>query len=120
MMRWLFSALMAFGVAAARAQDLNHPLKIGGDVKKPVLIYSIEPDTSHLPKSEKHSPANATVTFVVDVDGLPKQIELSRSTSPAMGAAYLKAVQQYRFRPATLDGKPVAVKLALELILDYF
>jgi protein TonB len=42
----------------------------------------------------------------VGVDGVPKDIRVLRS-DPALDAAVLTAVRQWRFTPARKDGRPV-------------
>jgi TonB family protein len=49
----------------------------------------------------------ATVTVLVGVDGLPKEVRIRRGLGFGMDEKAVAAVQHYRFLPATKMGKPV-------------
>lgn len=59
------------------------------------------------------------VTCIVDVKGQPKQVVVVRSLSHAFDRNAVRAVEQYRFTPAMLEGdpapKPVAVAVHIEV-----
>lgn len=58
------------------------------------------------------------VSIIVDLNGFPQDMKIVRCTFPAFAQSSLDAVSQYRFEPATnKDGKPVAVKINVEI--DY-
>ena len=107
--------------AAAQAQDLEHPLHIGGQVKPPVLIDQKAPNVSTVPEAERRNFHGANVYLVVDTDGLPKRVRVvGRSGSPKMDAAVLDAIRTYRVRPGTRDGVPVAVEVFIQTDMDFF
>jgi protein TonB len=51
--------------------------------------------------------------FVVGVDGKPAEFSIKSATDDVLATEVIKAVKQWRFLPAELDGKPVATKVAL-------
>lgn len=51
--------------------------------------------------------------FVVEADGKPADFSITFATDDVLATAVLKAVKQWRFQPAEIDGKPVAKKVAL-------
>ncbi len=51
--------------------------------------------------------------FVVDAAGNPAQFSIKSATDDVLATAVVKAVKQWRFLPAEVDGKPVATKVAL-------
>jgi TonB family protein len=53
--------------------------------------------------------------FIVDESGTPKNVEIIKSINPEVDARILSAVQQYKYRPAMLDGQPVASDLELNM-----
>jgi TonB family protein len=55
------------------------------------------------------------VSFTVDVDGRVKEIQVREATNSAFEAAVVAAVRKWRFDPAELEGKPVAVRIAQRL-----
>ena len=57
---------------------------------------------------KSRSTVEVTVTFVITPDGDAIDLEVTDSTDQDASSASLDAVRKYRFKPATLDGKPVA------------
>jgi len=57
------------------------------------------------------------VTFVVDKDGkiAPGTIQVVHSLGLGLDEQAIKAVSQWRFKPGTKDGKPVAVQAAISV-----
>jgi TonB family protein len=71
----------------------------------PVEISRVEPDCGQLHGSEHL----AIVELIVTDTGLVKAGRVLRTGTPAAKRAILAAVRQWRFRPATFNGKPVEV-----------
>ena len=89
--------------------------KVGKDVTAPVVLKSVEakfPKSGHDAKKGFH--AIVIVRLVVDAEGSPRNVQISRSYNADFDAEAVKAVQQYRFRPAMKGGKPVAVAISIE------
>jgi len=61
----------------------------------------------------------ATVTFIVDREGRPGRIEVLRSTHPELVPAARSVASTMRFRPAQLDGLPVAVRVTLPIVFQH-
>jgi TonB family protein len=59
---------------------------------------------------EKQISGKCAVSFLVDVEGRPRQVKVIRCTDSVFADASSSAVKKYRFTPATTqDGKPVPV-----------
>jgi TonB family protein len=58
------------------------------------------------------------VEFVVDADGFTRDIQIIRSTNSAFNAVSLACVSKWRFKPGTVDGSPVYVRMEVPLIFD--
>ncbi len=54
---------------------------------------------------------SATVWFVVAADGSIRDVKVVNTTHPAFGASCIAAVKQWRFKPAMIDGRPVACRM---------
>jgi TonB family protein len=90
--------------------------KVGKDVTAPVVLKSVEakfPKSGHDAKMGFH--AIVIVRLVVDAEGSPRDVQISRSYNADFDAEAVKAVQQYRFKPAMKDGKPVSVAISIEV-----
>jgi TonB family protein len=55
------------------------------------------------------------VSVVVDVQGNPQQVQVVRHLGMGLDQKAVDAVKQYRFKPATLQGKPVPVEVNIEV-----
>ena len=111
--------------------DLDGIYHISKEVTIPKLIYSVEPEFSEPARKRKIS-ANIKVKFIVDKDGSTRNFTVVRSAAENMAdtnkaerkdreAALsldpkaIEAVRQYRFEPATFQGKPVPCWLTIEV-----
>jgi protein TonB len=59
--------------------------------------------------------AISLISLVVDVAGNPQNICLKKPAGFGLDAQAAKAVRQYRFEPAVKDGKPVPMRLTVEV-----
>lgn len=51
----------------------------------------------------------ASVLFEIDEQGVVSNATLEKATTPEFGEAALRAIRLWRYRPATLGGKPVRI-----------
>jgi TonB family protein len=107
--------------AADQAQPYGQVYKIGKDVVAPVLIYSVEPEYPEAEKKAKDKfQGTCVVGLVVDSSGAVHDVHVKRSLRPDFDASAMKAVEQYRFKPAMRAGQPVAVALNVEVNYQRF
>jgi len=78
----------------------------------PVAIYSPEPSFSDEARKQKVQ-GIVTLMLVVGKDGRPYDIHVHQSLG--LDEQAIEAVKTWRFRPATLDGKPVDTQIAVEV-----
>jgi periplasmic protein TonB len=69
------------------------PLRVGGDVKAPVLQSRIEP--------------------IITDGGAVEDVRVLKSVNPLLDASAVRAVQQWKYKPATLNGRAVRVYLTV-------
>lgn len=69
------------------------------------------------PKKEQKARHQGMVTLklVVGSDGVPTDISVAQTLSPDFDKAAIDAVRKWKFAPATKDGNPVAVEIAVEV-----
>jgi TonB family protein len=53
--------------------------------------------------------------MIVGPDGKPRDIRVQRGIGMGLDQKAIEAVQQWRFDPATKDGRPVAVQISVEV-----
>lgn len=61
----------------------------------------------------------AVIAFLVDLDGTPKQCQVSEASDPAFGEAARLAIAQWRFSPPEFRGKagPILMQLPIDFSL---
>jgi len=89
------------------------PMHIGGKVTKPIVIYSAAPEYTQEARDANFS-GNVLVYLWVDADGNPSHIKVMRGVGMGLDESAVEAISQYKFKPATLEGKPVTVDLYIE------
>jgi TonB family protein len=90
------------------------PFKKGGNMQPPKVLKSVNPSFSETARGQKTS-GHTLVTLVVDADGMPQNVQVSQPAGLGLDEQAVKAVSQYRFRPAMKDGAPVKVELTVEV-----
>jgi TonB family protein len=112
--------------------------QIGGDVKGPVIIYQPEPEYTQAGRKAKMQGV-VTVSLVVDAHGQPQNVHIVhglgigpdgkpdptfkkawRKAADGMNQSAVDAVKRYQFKPATENGRPVAVYLNVEVNFEIF
>ena len=80
----------------------------------PVAIKEVKPA---YPKAALKDKKEGTVLVAIEVlpNGKVGTASVTQSLSPALDAEALKAAKQWRFKPATKDGKAVKVETTLEM-----
>jgi TonB family protein len=71
-------------------------------------------------RQKKIKQFEAILSLVVDTSGMPQDVCLRQSAGYGLDAKAVEAVQQYRFASATKDGKPVAVRIYVEVDFKLF
>lgn len=89
------------------------PLPVGGDVKSAKLISSVLPMYPSMARNQ-HVSGNVSVDALIDING--KVTTMKVVSGPALlRQAAMDALRQWKYQPATLDGKPVPMHLTVTL-----
>jgi TonB family protein len=85
--------------------------RVGNGVSPPVPVYKPEPEYSEEARKAKYS-GEVTLSIIIGTDGLVRKdsIQVVHSLGLGLDEQAIKAVSQWRFKPGTKDGKPVAVQ----------
>lgn len=95
------------------------PNRIGGAVKPPKLLKSVEPQFSQAAKNLKEG-GNVMVNVYLGEDGKPYHFSIVRPAGLGLDEQALAAVRRYTFKPATENGRPIAVELNIEVAFRVF
>jgi len=105
------------GLGAGLGMTNNQPVapaaqvEVGGDVKQARLVSSVAPVYPTLAK-QQHVSGNVTVDALIDANGRVTSTKVI--SGPALlHQAAIDALKQWKYQPATLDGKPVAMHLSV-------
>lgn len=84
------------------------PIQISGNVLAPKRIYSPDP---HYPEEARHARVQGVVILqtIIDKLGNVTDVKVLKGLPSGLTEAAVEAVSSWRFEPATLEGKPVAV-----------
>lgn len=88
--------------------------KIGGAVLPPTLDHQVEPKYPR-PLLGRPKPSHVLLGLVVNSRGLPTKIHVVTTGGSDFDKSAIKAVEQYRFGPATENGKPVPVEVNIDV-----
>ena len=83
-------------------------------VTVPEVLYSPEPSFSDEARKAKHQ-GIVQLLLVVGKDGRPYGIRVGQTLGMGLDEKAIEAVRLWRFRPATLNGQPVATQIAIQV-----
>jgi len=91
------------------------PLPVGGEVLPPTIMHKVSPD---YPPAAHRMRLQGTVTVqaIIDRTGRLRNVAVVRSSSPLFNDAALAAVEQWRFRPGSMKGRPVDTIFELKIV----
>ncbi len=83
-------------------------------VTAPVVIHRVEPD---YPDEARKARFQGSVLVYVEVDeqGRIRSVRIEKPAGLGLDEKAIEAVKQWRFRPATRDGRPVAVPARIDV-----
>jgi len=94
------------------AAPSGEPIRVGGEVRAPRRISGPDPV---IPPTAARIPGTHLVVLdaVIDHEGFVQEITVVKSAPLGLDRAAVAAVRRWRFEPATLHGRPVAVRYHL-------
>lgn len=91
------------------------PLPVGGEVLPPTIIFKVSP--AYPPAAHRmRLQGTVTVQAIIDRTGRLRNVAVARSTSPLFNEAALAAVEQWRFLPGSMKGRPVDTIFELKIV----
>jgi len=105
-------------VLAGGAASAQEPVytKDDKDVKPPVVVADKKPSYTAAAMRKKIE-GGVELQAVVDKEGRPTDVKVVKSLDKENGldAEAVAALKEWRFKPATKDGKPVLMKVSVEM-----
>jgi len=108
----------AFAEVHSSAAAAPAPVRISSGVTAPVLIYSVNVDRNHVVDMAAGDPRTATIDMIVDESGKPSNIKVVKSADLFTDGGIVSAVDQYRYKPATLNGTAVPMSVRINFTIQ--
>jgi TonB family protein len=113
----------AWGQQTAPSASTTAPQQAGAAApkvdKQPELDSSVDPEYSAEARKLKIS-GRVVVGLTVDEKGRPRDVHVVRGPGHGLDEKAVKAVKQYRFKPALKDGKPVATEITVDIAFHIY
>jgi len=115
------AALLMLGAGVVMAQDTGQPqkdntkpLELTDDITPPKLLEVAMPTYTENAKKKKIE-GTVVVSIVVNTKGDVTDAKVVKSLDPELDQSALVAVKMWRYKPATKDDEPVAVRMDVNL-----
>lgn len=82
------------------------PLRVGGDVKAPVTVSRADPEYTETARKARIS-GIVIVEAIIDKHGNVDQVRVIKGLPMGLGDEAERAVRKWKFKPGTMNGKPV-------------
>jgi TonB family protein len=93
--------------------------KMGPGMTPPRATYQPQPEYSDQARKKKFQ-GTCLLEVVVETDGKPRDIRVTRPLGLGLDEQAIKAVKKMEFEPARKDGQPVAVKVHMEVTFHLY
>ncbi len=88
--------------------EQGEPIHVGGDVKKPEKLHTPQP--SYTEEAREAGIQGVVITqCIIDRSGRVRQVKILKGLPNGLSEKAASTIKEWRFKPATLDGKPVEV-----------
>lgn len=107
---------LVLGVTIGYAQDSSTIYAAGKGVSLPKATRQVKADYTEEAKANRVE-GNVLLDVVVRADGTIGEVKVEKSLDAVYGldANAVKAMKKWEFEPGTKDGKPVAVRVHVEM-----
>ncbi len=96
------------GAKEAPAEPPAGPVRVGGDVKAPVVVSRVEPKYTETARKGRLTGV-VIVEAIIDKNGNVDQVKVIKGLPMGLSEEAERAVRQWHFKPGTMNGQPVDV-----------
>ena len=83
-------------------------------ISPPRILYQVEPEFSEKARKKKIQ-GTVTLSGVVGTDGDVHDVKVEHSAEASLDRQAVAAFKKWKFKPATKDDEPVAVKMSVDM-----
>jgi len=105
---------LAANIVAAPRHDLGKVYTVGNGITVPIPTYKPEPPYTKEARAAKLQ-GTVVCSVVVDDTGNVADVQVVRSLEKGLDESAMQTLRTWKFQPATKDGKPVPVKVVVEV-----
>jgi TonB family protein len=81
----------------------------------PQVTQAVELNLSEQELAEQPTVSSVVLRAIVDENGIPRNVQIAKSAGSVVDRKAIEAVNQYRFKPATLDNKPTWASVSITI-----
>lgn len=93
------------------------PLRVGGDVKAPIVLHRVEPDYPDVARSARISGV-VIVEAIINEQGNVEQVRIVKGLPMGLSDSAEAAVRNWKFSPGRMNGRPVPVIFNLTVVFS--
>ena len=93
---------------APPAPEPDGPMEVGGKVKKPIKIHAPQPHYTEIARKARIQ-GTVIVQAVIDRQGEVTNVKVLKGLPMGLSESAVEAIKTWKFKAATLNGKPVDV-----------
>ena len=90
-----------------------------GTLRTPILLYQVAPQFTEAARRKRLS-GNVELSVIVDAEGKPRKVTVRHGLGFGLDEEATAAVKQYRWKPATRNGNPVAMEIPVFVNFQIF
>jgi TonB family protein len=118
---WLAGVGLIAQDASQQTTDTVYDLRNAGEngITSPKAIYHPDPEYTDKARKKK-TRGTVLLSMIVTPQGNVREPQIIQSLDKELDKQALKAVSQWKFEPATKDGKSVAVRIRTEISFNVY